>query len=83
MGGPPDHIQSLRAGGYGVRSRGEEKGPMVTEDGYGYPIEGHVKIYFMRCKESESTGIWQAWKEERSAGSGKCQSGGRRRCRGI
>ena len=51
MGGPPSHIQSLRAGGDQVRGQGEDTGPMVAADGSGSSTEVHAKIYLEESRE--------------------------------
>ena len=38
------NFKSLSTGGYGILRKREETGPVVSTDGGGNPIEGHIKI---------------------------------------
>ena len=59
VGGPPDHIRSLRATGYRLRGWEVDTTPVVAVDGSRCSIEGRVIRYFFRSKGVEAIRIKQ------------------------
>ena len=59
VGGPPDHIRSLRATGFRLRGWEVETTPVVVADGNRCSIEGRVRRYFVRSKGVEAININQ------------------------